>query len=213
MKGKRVEKKDAKTKITKRCVIEEETEIFAVKPLRLPQSGNRSTRQSVGIHGLVRDPPSLIYPMYLSPPSSYSNKISRNRVLSNSPNPATSSILHSPSLASSNTSQQHQKHSQHFECVWVVFRQKSPLNRYNNGKGNEKRLQRFLSKNGQLSLISGCIVETSLRVFLSEQLHQHMWVIGVYIVWVQKVCIRQDNLAKQNVLQVSRGKALPASFS
>ena len=105
MKGKRVGKKDAKTKITKRCVIEEETEIFAVKPLRLPQSGNRSTRQSVGIHGLVRDPPSLIYRMYLSPPSSYSNKISRNRVLSNSPNPATSSMLHSPSLASSNTSQ------------------------------------------------------------------------------------------------------------
>ena len=37
-----------------------------------------------------------------------------------------------------------------------------------------------------------------------------MW---VYIVWVQKVCIRQDNLAKQNVSQVSRGNALPASYS
>ena len=187
--------------------------VLGVKPLCHPPSGNRFTRQSVGIHGLARDPPSIIYPICLSPPSSFSNKASRNRVFSNSPNPTTSSMLHPPSLASSNASQQHQKHSQHFECVWVVFRQKSPLNRYNNGKGNEKRLQRFLSKNGQLSLISGCIVETSLRVFLSEQLHQHMWVIGVYIVWVQKVCIRQDNLAKQNVLQVSRGKALPASFS
>ena len=37
-----------------------------------------------------------------------------------------------------------------------------------------------------------------------------MW---VYIVWVQKVCIKQDNLAKQNVSRMSRKKALPASYS
>ena len=49
----------------------------AIDPL-----GNRSTRQLVGIHGLARDPPSLIYPMHLSHPSSYSNKASRNHVLS-----------------------------------------------------------------------------------------------------------------------------------
>ena len=55
---------------------------------RRPPSGNQSTRQSVGIHELVKDPPSLIYPMYLSPPSSYSNKASRNRVLSSSLDPA-----------------------------------------------------------------------------------------------------------------------------
>ena len=55
------------------------------KPLRRPPSDNRSNRQSVGIHGLARDPPSLIYPMHLSPPSSYSNKASWNRVLSSSP--------------------------------------------------------------------------------------------------------------------------------
>ena len=71
-----------------RCVIEEETEELGEKPLRRPPSGNRSTRQSVGIHGLARDPPSLIYPLYLSPPSSYSNKASRNRVLSSFPNSA-----------------------------------------------------------------------------------------------------------------------------
>ena len=57
------------------------------KPLRRPPSDNWSNRQSVGIHGLARDPPSLIYPMHLSPPSSYSNKASRNRVLSSSPDP------------------------------------------------------------------------------------------------------------------------------
>ena len=93
------------TQITRRCVNEEETEELGEKPLRRPPSSNRSTRQSVGIHGLARDPPSLIYPLYLSPSSSYSNKASRNRVLFSSPDPATSSMLHLPSLASSNASQ------------------------------------------------------------------------------------------------------------
>ena len=105
MKAKRVGKKDANTKTTQRCVIEEETEVLGVKPFRRPPSGNRSTKQLVGIHELARDPPSLIYPMYLSLPSSYSNKATRNRVLSNSLNPATSSMLHLSSLASSNASQ------------------------------------------------------------------------------------------------------------
>ena len=115
------------TQITRRCVIEEETEELDEKPLRRPPSGNRSTRQSVGIHGLARDPPSLIYPLYLSPPSSYSNKTSRNCVLSSSPDPATSSMLHLPSLAFSNASQQLQKHSLHSEKVWIVFGYKSPF--------------------------------------------------------------------------------------
>ena len=93
------------TQITRRCVIEEETEELSKKPLRRPPSDNQSTRQSVGIHGLAKDPPSLIYPLYLSPPSSYSNKASRNCVLFSSPDPATSSMLHLPSLTSSNASQ------------------------------------------------------------------------------------------------------------
>ena len=64
------------TQITRQCVIEEETEELGEKPLRRPPSTNRSTRQLVRIHGLARDPPSLIYPLYLSPPSFYSNKAS-----------------------------------------------------------------------------------------------------------------------------------------
>ena len=76
------------TQITRRCVIEEEIEELGEKPLCHPLSGNRSTRQLVGIHGLAKDLPSLTYPLYLSPPSSYSNKTSQNRVLSSSPNPA-----------------------------------------------------------------------------------------------------------------------------
>ena len=96
------------TQITRRCVIEEEIEELGEKPLHRPLSSNRSTRQLVGIHGFVRDPPSLIYPLYLSPLRSYSNKASQNHVLSSSLDPATSSMLHLPSLASSNASQQHQ---------------------------------------------------------------------------------------------------------
>ena len=45
MKAKRVGKKDANTKTTQRCVIEEETEVLGVKSLRHPPSSNRSTRQ------------------------------------------------------------------------------------------------------------------------------------------------------------------------
>ena len=92
------------TQITRQCVIEEEIKELSEKPLRRPPSSNRSTRQSVGIHGLARDPPNLIYLLYLSPPSSYSNKAFQNRVFSSSPDPATSSMLHLPSLASSNAS-------------------------------------------------------------------------------------------------------------
>ena len=40
MKAKRVRKKDANIKTTQRCVIEEETEVLGVKPLRHPPSGN-----------------------------------------------------------------------------------------------------------------------------------------------------------------------------
>ena len=181
------------TQITLRCVIEEETEELGEKPLRRPPSGNRSIRKSVVIHGLTKDPPSLIYPMYLSPLSSYSNKASQNRVLSSSPDLATSSILHLPSLASSNASQQLQKHLLHSEKVWIVTKllrtvsclalrilQQAPycichhwllpmlpsnskntyytlkrcglclgtnlFSRYDNGKGMEKILQWFLTK-------------------------------------------------------------------
>ena len=70
-----------KYKITRRCVIKKKTEELSKKPLRRPLSGNRSTRQSVGIHGLTRDPPSLIYPMYLGSPSSYSYEVTPNLCL------------------------------------------------------------------------------------------------------------------------------------
>ena len=129
------------TQITRRCVVEEETEELVEKPLRRPPSGNRSTRQSVRVHELARDTPSLIYPLYLSPPSFYSNKASRNRVLSSSPDLATSSMLHLPSLASSNASQKLQKHSLHYENVWIVYWIQISFQCMINRRGKEKMLQ------------------------------------------------------------------------
>ena len=89
--------------ITRQCVIEKETEELGEKPLRRPPSGNWSTRQLVRIHRLPRDLLNLIYPMYLSPLSSYSNKASQNHVLSSSPNlaihPITSAKPHRLLLA------------------------------------------------------------------------------------------------------------------
>ena len=43
------------TQITRRWVIVEETEELGEKPLCRPPSGNRSTRQSVWIHGLAKE--------------------------------------------------------------------------------------------------------------------------------------------------------------
>ena len=129
------------TQITCQCVIKEKTEELGEKPLHRPLSGNRSTKQLVGIHGLARDTPSLIYPLYLSPPNFYSNKVSQNHVLSSSPNLAASSMLHLPSLASSNASQKLQKHSLHYEKVWIVYWIQISFQCMINGRGKEKRLQ------------------------------------------------------------------------
>ena len=51
------------------------------------------------------------------------------------------------------------------------------------------------------------------RVFSLKNTPQHIWVMWVYIVWVETKHIRYDKLAKQNVSQVSRGKALLARHS
>ena len=51
------------------------------------------------------------------------------------------------------------------------------------------------------------------RVFSLKSTLFNMWVMWVYIVWVETWCIRYDKLAKQNVSRVSRGKALPAKHS
>ena len=62
----------------------------------------------------------------------------------------------------------------------------------------------------------GITISNSQGLWLGFSLRstpQHIWVMGVYIVWVQIVCIRNDSSAKQNVSRVSREKALPAKHS
>ena len=51
------------------------------------------------------------------------------------------------------------------------------------------------------------------KVFSLKSTPFNMRIMWVYIVWVETWCIRYDKLAKQNVLRVSRGKALPARNS
>ena len=62
----------------------------------------------------------------------------------------------------------------------------------------------------------GIIISNSQCLWLGFSLRstpQHLWVMGVYIVWIQIVCIRNDNLAKQNVSQMSSRKGLPVKHS
>ena len=67
-----------------------------------------------------------------------------------------------------------------------------------------------------MQMIVGITISNSQGIWLGSSLRStplHLWVIWLYIVWVQKVCIRQHSLAKQNVSRVSRGKALLARYS
>ena len=50
----------------------------------------------VGVHEYQKDPPSLIYPIYLNSSSSNYQRASRSHIFTNYPNPAISSKLHLP---------------------------------------------------------------------------------------------------------------------
>ena len=52
-----------------------------------------------------------------------------------------------------------------------------------------------------------------VRVFSLKSTPHNMWVMWVYIVWVEAWCIRYDKLAKHNILRVSHWKTLPARHS
>ena len=51
------------------------------------------------------------------------------------------------------------------------------------------------------------------RVFSLKNSPLNMWVMWVYIVWLEIGCIKYDRLEKHNVLWISRGKALPTRHS
>ena len=137
--------------------------------------------------------------MHLSPPSSYSNKASRNRVLSNSLDPAIRPIASAkawllPMLPSSTKTLLDTQNGcgkcLGYQSLKDIDMERQELRKNHNGLCREMW------------------VGFSLR-----STPQHLWVMGVYIVWVKKVCIRYDSSTKKNVSRVSRGKALPARHS
>ena len=74
-----------------------------------------------GVHEYQKDPPNLIYLMYLSPLNSSFKQTSRNLVFISYPNPAILPNCICHLMASSNASHRHQNFSQHSEYVRQVF--------------------------------------------------------------------------------------------
>ena len=134
------------TKIIRRCIIEEETEKLNETPLHCPPSG-KSIHQTISWDTrIVRDPLNLIYLMHLSPPSSYSNKAFRNHVLSSFPDLAIrliSDCIRQALLAFFGKSPKLPKLQ---NTLYTLKRcglclSTNLLSRYDNGRGNEKRLE------------------------------------------------------------------------
>ena len=77
---------------------------------------------------------------------------------------------------------------------------------YRNGEiGVEENPQWIMLRNVDITIFNS---QGLWLGFSLKSTPQHLWVMGVYIVWVKKVYIKYDSSAKQNVSQVSRGKAL-----
>ena len=126
--------------------------------------------------------------MYLIPLSSYSNKASRNRVLSNFPDLAILSITsarpHRLLLANAQNFPSSKTLSTLWICVGRVWVQ---ISSQDMAMGNERR-RGYNDFSLRLSLSKRwirCVVENLSRVFLSEWSLIFLWVMGVYIVWVK----------------------------
>ena len=83
-----------KHKITTRRVIKEETEVLSEKPLCSSLSRNDPLVNKVRVQEYQKDPPSLIYLMYLKPPNSNSQQTSPSLIFTSYLDPAISSKLH-----------------------------------------------------------------------------------------------------------------------
>ena len=210
MKAKKSREEECKHKITRQCVIEEETEVLDVKPLCRPPSGKSIHQTIIWDTRVARDPSSLIYTMHLSPPSSYSNKASRNHVLSSFPDPAIRPIASAkawllPMLPSS-TKTSFDTQNGCGKCLGYQPLKNLKMERQDLRKTTIDCVENFGHNNLSLSRIVA-------RVFSMKSTPFRMWVMWVYIVCVETQCIIYNKLAKQNVSRVSHGKALPARYS
>ena len=116
---------------------------------------------------ITKDPPNLVYPMYLSPPSSCYQRTSKSLVFTSFPDPAICPIpsakLHRLFLANL----QNFPSSKTLSTLWKggLCLGTNLLSMYDNGRGKENRLQWFLTKDEQLSLSKRwvcCVVKTYL---------------------------------------------------
>ena len=152
----------------------------------------------------------FIYPLHLSPPNSYSNKATRNHVLSGSLDlairliaPAKTWLL--PMLPNSTKTSLDTQNG----CDTCLGYQ--PL--------KDMKMERQELRKITMDCVENCgynnlsLSRVVARVFSLKSTPQHMWVMGVYIVWVEIRSIKYDKLAKQNVSWVSRGKTLLAIHS
>ena len=127
--------------------------------------------------------------MYLIPPSSYSNKASRNCVMSSSPDPAIHLIASTkPHRLLLAISQSFPSSKTLFTLwigvgyVWVEISSQGMTI----GKRWRRGYNDFsLRMSSSLSKIWVCVVENLSRVFFSELPPLHLWVMRVYIVWVK----------------------------
>ena len=131
--------------------------------------------------------------MHLSPPSSYSNKTSRNRVLSNFPDPAIRPIASSktwllpmlPSCAKTSRDTQN-------GCGKCLSYQ--PL--------KDLEMERYELRKTTMDGVENCgyntlsLSKVVARVFFLKNTLLRMWVMCVYIVCVETWCIRYDKLTK-----------------
>ena len=76
--------------------MEEETDVLSEKRLCGPPNRNDPLVNKVGVQGYQKDPPRLIFPIYLIPTSSSSQRVSPSHVFTSYLDPTISSKLHPP---------------------------------------------------------------------------------------------------------------------
>ena len=82
--------------LTSRHVIDEETKVFSKNPLCNPPSQNDPLVNKFGVQEYQKDPPNLIYPLYLNPPSFSSQQTSPSLIFTSYPDPTVSTKLQFP---------------------------------------------------------------------------------------------------------------------